>query len=166
MRATEDRYDRDRQRHDLALRFIRHEAAPTRSASGPASPTTTSASCTAPTYARAKAQASRATAASRRGACLHFLRSREAQQEACGLASILSLSGVLPTAPVLEASRHLPGVARNGLLCDAFETWRRTGAGGHISFEHAVFLCVALAGGHEIRLQRCRQCDALGIAEP
>jgi hypothetical protein len=166
MRVTDDRYHRERQRFDLALRFIRHEARThtirqwtgltddrirklyrsyVRSADGPG-------------VARHRGKSPRRVS--------HFLRSRETQQDAAGLASVLSLFGVVPAAQVTDATRQLPGVARGALLCDAFESFRRISSGSQISFEHAVFLSVALAGGHEIRLQRCRHCQTLGIAEP
>jgi hypothetical protein len=166
MRVTDDRYNRERQRFDLALRLIRHEAR-----------THTIRQWTGLTDDRIRKlyrsyvrSADGTGVARHRGKSprriSHFLRSRETQQDAAGLAALLSLFGVVPVAPVLDASRQLPGVLRGALLCDAFESWRRISGSTQISFEHAVFLCVALAGGHEIRLQRCRHCQMLGIAEP
>jgi hypothetical protein len=166
MRVTEDRYHRERQRIDLALRFIRHEAR-TRTIR---QWTGLSDDRIRKLYRSYVRSADGTGVARHRGKSprriSHFLRSRETQQDAAGLASVLSLFGVVPPAPVADATRQLPGVGRGGLLCDAFESWRRISGGTQISFEHAVFLCVALSGGHEIRLQRCRHCQMLGIAEP
>jgi hypothetical protein len=95
-----------------------------------------------------------------------FARSRQLQQDSAGLASVLSIFGVLPRARLPDAARHLPNVARGELLCDAFETYQRISHDPQITFEHAVFLAVALATGSEIRLLKCRHCDGLAFGDP
>lgn len=166
MRVTDDRYSRDRLRYDLAVRLIRHEAR-----------TQTIRQWTGLTDDRIrKLYRSYVRAGDGTRVCRHrgksprqvgyFARSRQLQYDSAGLASVLSMFGVLPAAPLPDAIRRLPSVARGELLCDAFETYRRIAHEPQITFEHAVFLALALASGGEIRLLRCRHCSGLGFGDP
>ena len=166
MRVTDDRYSRDRLRYDLAVRLIRHEAR-----------TQTIRQWTGLTddrirklyrsYVRctdgARVRRHRGKSPRQVG---FFVRSRQLQHDSAGLASVLSMFGVLPKARLPDAGRHLPSVARGELLCDAIETYLRIAHEPRITFEHAVFLATALAGGGEIRLLRCRHCHGLGFGDP
>ena len=166
MRVTDDRYSRDRLRYDLAVRLIRHEAR-----------TQTIRQWTGLTDDRIR-KLYRSYVRSTDGARVRrhrgksprqvgfFARSRQLQHDSAGLASVLSMFGVLPRVRLPDASRQLPSVARGELLCDAFETYRRIAHDPQITFEHAVFLAQALAGGGEIRLLKCRHCNGLGFGDP
>jgi hypothetical protein len=166
MRVTDDRYSRDRLRYDLAVRLIRHEAR-----------TQTIRQWTGLTDDRIR-KLYRSYVRAGDGACVrrhrgksprqvaYFARSRALQQDTACLASVLSMFGVLPPQRLADAARTLPGVARGELLCDAFETYREIAHEPQITFEHAAFLAVALAGGAEIRLLHCRHCNGLGCGDP
>ena len=166
MRVTDDRYSRDMLRYDLAVRLIRHEAR-----------TQTIRQWTGLTDDRIR-KLYRSYVRAGDGGCVRrhrgksprqvafFGRSRALQQDTACLASVLSMFGVLPAQRLPDASRALPGVARGELLCDAFETYRRIAHEPRISIEHAAFLAVALAGGAEIRLLQCRQCNGVGPGDP
>ncbi len=166
MRVTDDRYSRDRLRYDLAVRLIRHEAR-----------TQTIRQWTGLTDDRIR-KLYRSYVRSTDGARVRrhrgksprqvgfFARSRQLQHDSAGLASVLSMFGVLPQARLHDPGRHLPTVARGELLCDAFETYRSIAHDPQITFEHAVFLALALAGGGEIRLLKCRHCSGLGFGDP
>jgi hypothetical protein len=164
MRLTDERYSRDRQRHELALRFIQNEAR-----------TRTTRCWTGLTDDRIRKLYrafvdTRAPLRRRRGKSPqqpdYFLRSRPLQRETAALGALLLVFGVVPAAPLAAAARPLPGVARGERLCDAFEAYRRISPQAPISFEHAVFLATSLVAGTALRLQACRHCRALAVVDP
>jgi hypothetical protein len=164
MRISDDRYSRDRLRLKLALRFLHHEAR-----------THTIRTWTGLTDDRIrKLYRSYMNHATRyiprhRGKSPHqiayFTRSLRIQQETAVLASLLCLLGVVPTQPIAETGHPLPGVARGELLCHAFEAYRMLLPSSQISFEHAVFLAVALARADQLRLGGCSDCGSLVVME-
>jgi hypothetical protein len=165
MRISDDRYSRDRQRLDLALRFIHHEAR-----------TRTIRVWTGLTDDRIrKLYRSYVATDGASGISRHrgkspqqvafFVRTPLMRQEASVLASICYLLGVMPAAQVADAPRHLPGMQRGEALCDAFETYRMLMPAPRISFEHAVFLVTALARGDELRAVQCTDCMGLIVID-
>ena len=56
-------------------------------------------------------------------------------------------------------------MARGELLCQAFEIYRALIPASQISFEHAVFLAMALARGDQLRLGGCADCGCLVVVE-
>ena len=164
MRISDDRYSRERLCLDLALRFLRHEAR-----------TQTIRTWTGLTDDRIRnlyrSYMSRGAqfVPRHRGKSPHqvayFMRSLRLQWETAQLASLLTLLGVVPVQPGLEAASSLPSVARGEKLCYAFETYQTTIPTALISFEHAVFLAVALARGDQLRLGGCRDCGGLLVIE-
>lgn len=173
MRIHDDRYSRDQRRHEVALRFIRHEArthtiriwtglsddrirklyrAYLRGAQG-----------TGPVRHRGKSP-QQAT---------FFTRSARARQESAVLASLCRLVGALPAAAAAAPSGHgdaepAPSIAslgRGELLCQAYETYRSLVVTPLISFEHAVFLLGALWLGEELVLSACRDCNAVVVSD-
>jgi len=164
MRISDDRYSRERLRLELALRFLRHEARTQtiRTWTGLSDDRIRklyrSYMSHAPSYLpRHRGKSPQQIA--------YFTRSSRVQQETAVLASLLSLLGVLPVRPATEASQGLPGVARGELLCQAFEIYRALIPSSQISFEHAVFLAVALARGDQLRLGGCAECGCLVVVE-
>jgi len=180
MRISDDRYSRERARMELALRFLAHEAR-----------TQTIRAWTGLSDDRIRklyrcymSQAQRHLPR-HRGKSPHqiayFTRSLRLQEETALLASVLSLLGVLPaaTSGAVSAaasgaalasaagagSASLPGVTRGVLLCQAFEAFRLLLPSAQISFEHAVFLAVALARGDQLRLGDCSDCGSLMVTE-
>jgi hypothetical protein len=164
MRISDDRYDGERRRLELALRFLRHEAR-----------TQTIRAWTALSDDRIRklyrSYLSRATCrlARHRGKSpqqvAYFARSQKIQQETALLASLFCLEDLLPREPSVEAAAALPGLARGLALCAAFETYRAMVPSAVISFEHAVFLALALARGDQLRLGTCSDCGGLIVAE-
>lgn len=163
MRISDDRYQRERARMELALRFLRHEARTQtirawtglsddrirklyRSYMGQARSH----------YPRHRGKSPRQIA--------YFTRSVQRQRETALLASVLSLLGGLPAAPH-RAESSAPGVTRGALLCDAFEVHRQLLPSGEISFEHMVFLVEALMRGDLLRLAGCSDCGGLMVTE-
>jgi hypothetical protein len=186
MRISDDRYSRERARMELALRFLAHEARTQTIRAW----TGLSDDRIRKLYRSYMSQARRHLPR-HRGKSPHqiayFTRSLRLQEETALLASVLSLLGVLPAgtsgaasaaasgaalasaagaaATACAGSASLPGVMRGVLLCQAFEAFRLLLPSAQISFEHAVFLAVALARGDQLRLGDCSDCGSLMVTE-
>jgi hypothetical protein len=164
MRISEDRYDRDRQRLELALRFLTHEAR-----------TQTIRAWTGLTDDRIRklyrSYLSRAACyvPRHRGKSPHqaayFTRSLRIQQETAVLASYFALAGLVPAEPSPTAGTTLPNIARGDSLCNAFEAYANLIPTAVISFEYAVFLAQCLARGDQLRLGRCGDCGGIMVVE-
>jgi len=166
MRISDDRYSRDRRRLDLALRFIHHEAR-----------TRTIRTWTGLTDDRIRKlyRSYVALGSSRKitrhrgkspGQPAYFTRSPAMRQEAAVLASVCYLLGVMPPMQLDDVPRQLPGMQRGEALCEAFETYCHLVPEPRISFEHAVFLILALARGEELHATHCADCDGLVVVDP
>lgn len=164
MRVSDDRYSRDRQRMDVALRFIRHEAR-----------TRTIRTWTGLTDDRIRKlyrfyvnDLGGAGPTRHRGKSpqqIHlFMRSARMRQETALLASLCCLTGLLPLTPA-EARLTSPSLTRAELLCQAYESYRALMPAGQLSFEHAVLLLAVLARGDELVVAVCADCRALLIAD-
>jgi Flagellar transcriptional activator (FlhC) len=161
MHISNERYFLDRERHDLALRMIRHEAR-----------TCTIRSCTGLTDDRIrrlyKTYASHARAAPlrrRRGKSprqpAYFVRNLRAQYESSLLACTFASFGLLH----VQLSDE-PGTIRfGGLFCDAYETHLQLLPPAGISFEHAWFLLQMLVRRTGLRVTRCRRCDSQYLSD-
>jgi hypothetical protein len=163
MRISDDRYSRDRQRYDLALRFIQHEAR-TRTTRVWTGLTDDRIRKLVKSYASEEAQPTRHRGKSPQQVS-YFLRTPQMRQETAVLASVCYLLGVMPASQIHDAQRMLPGMQRGEALCAAFETYRRFVPTARISFEHAVFLVLALARGDEIRAIWCADCTAVIVVD-
>jgi hypothetical protein len=166
MRISDDRYSRDWQRFDIALRFIENEAR-----------TSTIRQWTGLTDDRIRklyrsylCEAGARHVQRHRGKsphqAAHFLRTLRMRQETALLASICSLLGVVPgvgAAPL--PSRLIPGIRRGHLLCHAFEIYRSLVGEAQISVEHAVFLVESLARCEELATGLCHACSALVVVD-
>jgi phage FluMu protein Com len=157
MQISNDRYFDDRQRHDLALRMIRHEAR-----------TCTIRMCTGLTDDRIRrlyqayvAHSPSLPTRRRRGKSprqvAYFTRTAQLQFEASLLAGAFVAFGLLnaPSAPTHVAS----ALNRATTFCDAYETHLQMVPSSTISFEHAWFLLQILARTTELSFVRCRHCD-------
>ena len=155
MHISNDRYFRERQRHDLALRMIRHEAR-----------TCTIKSCTGLTDDRIRrlcktyAVHTEALPVRRRGKSprrvAYFTRNAHAAFESSCLTSIFCAFGLLRRD--LDRSSEALSLEYGALFCDAFETHRQLSRSREITFEHAWFLLQQLNEGQSVYLIRCRQC--------
>jgi hypothetical protein len=164
MRISDDRYDRERLRLELALRFLGHEARTQTIRAW----TGLSDDRIRKLYRSYLSQARRRLPR-HRGKSPHqvayFTRSQQLQLESGWLASMLSLLGVIPVQEPGAAPALLPGLARGALLCAAFESYCTVVPGAQISFEHAVFLASALTRGDQLRLGNCSGCGGLIVTE-
>lgn len=170
MRIHDDRYNRDRRRFEVALRFIQHEAR-----------THTIRIWTGLTDDRIRKlyrsyikephlrQSERATPVRHRGKSpqqpAFFTRSARARHESASLASLCRLTGALPRLCEAEAVRDLAGLGRGELLCQAYEIYRARFSSPLLSFEHAVFLLNALWRSDELTIGACRDCNAVLVTD-
>jgi hypothetical protein len=164
MRVSDDRYDRDRMRLDLALRFMRHEAR-----------THTIRKWTGLTDDRIRKLYRSYFLDSSRHVTRHrgkspqqasfFVRTPRIQQETSVLASLYCLLGVMPSSFVVDSAHPVPGVARGERLCQAFEAYCTLVPSAQISFEHAVLLVNALARGDELKISGCVDCGGLAVVD-
>jgi hypothetical protein len=158
MNISNARYFHDRQRHDLALRMIRHEAR-----------THTIRRCTGLSDDRIR-RLFRAymdtdsivpgAVRRRRGKSprqiAFFTRNAQLQFESSFLANLFGTFGLM-------RERRLPlpsqGALEFGIVfCDAYETHRQLLPSTSITFEHAWFLLQLLLRGEQLRVGHCRHC--------
>ena len=169
MRVSDDRYTRDRQRLDLALRLIRHEAR-----------TFTIREWTGLSDDRIR-KLYRSYVMQEQGrngnACAvlrhrgksprqaaFFFRSPELRFHAANLASLFVLYGLLrATAQGVESSYRVGSLETGALLCGGYEAYRELHAPARISFEHAWFLLLALGRHDEIALRSCAECGGVRL---
>jgi hypothetical protein len=170
MHISNERYFHERQRHDLALRMIRHEAR-----------TCTIRSCTGLTDDRIrrlyKTYASHMPSVPvrrRRGKSprqvAFFVRNARAQLESSMLASVFATFGLwraqtnVPHGSIAPGSTSgstaLGSIEHGRLFCDAYETHRQLLRNADISFEHAWFLLQLLSRNAHLHAVRCRHCDS------
>jgi hypothetical protein len=173
MRICDDRYSRERTRHELALRFLRHEARTQTIRAWTGLSDDRIRKLYRSYLGHVRRQLPRHRGKSPRQIA-YFTRSLRMQEETALLVSVLALLAVVPTPPAAgplqpwpaaPGADLAPGLARGELLCQAFETFRWLLPEGHISFEHAVFLLTALASGEQLRLSSCGDCGGVMVAE-
>lgn len=158
MHISNDRYFRDRQRHDLALRMIGHEAR-----------TCTIKSCTGLTddrirrlYKTLAEHHSTVEVRRRRGKSprqvAFFTRNAQMQFESSLLAGMFTAFGL--TKQDADNAREQPTLEFGELFCDAYETHRQLLNRAAVSFEHAWFLLQLLNRRSDLQTMRCRRCHS------
>jgi len=161
MRVSDDRYSRDRERYDLALRLIRHEAR-----------TFTIRQWTGLSDDRIRKlyrsyvmnherRVLRHRGKSPRQAAF-FFKNPELNFQSVQLASLYVVYGLLGGGDGGLEPRYRVGSLESGaLLCQAYEAYRELHAPAGISFEHAWFLLLALARRDEVGIARCKVCGGV-----
>jgi hypothetical protein len=162
MRVSDDRYMRDRQRLDLALRLIHHEAR-----------TFTIRQFTGLSDDRIRKlyrsychEGAAAVVIRHRGKSprqvAFFFKKPEVTFHAAQLASLFLIYGLVGAAGGGLESRYRVGSLESGtLLCQAYEAYVELHSPASISFEHAWFLLLALARRDEVGMARCNDCGGL-----
>lgn len=166
MRVSDDRYTRDRQRFDLALRLIRHEAR-----------TFTIRQWTGLSDDRIRKlyrsyvldgdarEVLRHRGKSPRQAAF-FFRNPELNFQAAQLASLFLLYGlVICNERGIEPHYRVGSLESGALLCRAYEAYEEMHNPANISFEHAWFLLLALARRDEVGIGRCGNCGGLRVQD-
>jgi hypothetical protein len=162
--VSDDRYTRDRQRLDLALRLIRHEAR-----------TFTIRQWTGLSDDRIRKlyrsyclDQDTHTVLRHRGKSprqgAFFFRNPDVSFHAAQLASLYLIYGLVGASGGGLESRYRVGSLESGaLLCQAYEAYLELHAPVSISFEHAWFLLLALGRHDEITLERCAECNGVRL---
>ena len=164
MRVSDDRYTRDRQKFDLALRLIRHEAR-----------TYTIRQWTGLSDDRIRKlyrsyvlksdvrDVTRHRGKSPRQAAF-FFRNSELHFQASQLASLFLMYGLMCGSARGVEPRYRVGSLESGtLLCRAFEAYQEMHTPASISFEHAWFLLLALGRRDEVGIARCAICGGVRV---
>jgi hypothetical protein len=166
MRVSDHRYSRDRQRFDIALRLIRHEAR-----------THTIKEWTGLSDDRIRklyrsyCQHDGAGAVTRhRGKsprqAAFFFRNPELTFHAAQLASLYLIYGLVSAVGGgLETSHRVGSLESGALLCQVYEAYLELHAPASISFEHAWFLLLALARRDEVGIARCGVCGGVRLRD-
>ena len=166
MRVSDDRYTRDRERLDLALRLIHHEARTftIRQWTG-LSDDRIRKLYRSYVMNRGAASVLRHRGKSPRQAAF-FFRNAELSFEAAQLASLFVVYGLLcGTALGLESRYQVGSLESGALLCQAYEAYLELHAPASISFEHAWFLLLALARRDELGIARCPVCGGMRLRD-
>jgi hypothetical protein len=166
MRISDDRYTRDRERLDLALRLIRHEARTftIREWTG------LSDDRIRKLYRSYVMHNDAATVLRHRGKsprqAAFFFKNSELNFQAAQLASLFLVYGLLCGTAMGIESRYRVGSLESGLLlCQAYEAYLELHAPARISFEHAWFLLLALARRDELGISRCEGCGGVRLRD-
>ena len=166
MRVSDDRYTRDRQRLDLALRLIRHEAR-----------TFTIRQWTGLSDDRIR-KLYRSYVLNHGARCVlrhrgksprqaaFFFRNAELNFQSAQLASLYVMYGLLcGTRSGLEPRYRVGSLESGALLCQAYEAYVELHAPAGISFEHGWFLLLALARRDEVGISRCDVCGGVRLRD-
>lgn len=164
MRVSDDRYTRDRQRLDLALRLIHHEARTftIRQWTG------LSDDRIRKLYRSYVAERGDRSVQRHRGKSprqsAYFFRQGEVSFQAAQLASLFVVYGLLAPGTRGVESHYRVGAQDSGrLLCRAYEAYCELHAPARISFEHAWFLLLALTRREELGIARCEDCGGVRL---
>ena len=164
MRITDDRYSRDRQRFDLALRMIRHEAR----------------TCTIRTWTGLTDDRIRKLYRSyvaelgpdvkrRRGKSPShvgfFLRNLEARRHASALGGLYAILGLLSKPPPGARVANHSALLWGEQFCRTYEAYLEFNQPHRISFEHACSLLQALQARGELKPGTCPTCTAFMIVD-
>jgi hypothetical protein len=166
MRVSDDRYTRDRQRLDLALRLIRHEARTftIRQWTGLSDDRVRKLyrgyviSDASSTLLRHRGKSPRQAS--------FFFRNYELCFQSAQLASLFVLHGLLrATAHGVESTYRVGCLESGTQVCRAYEAYRELHSPAVISFEHAWYLLLALGRRGEIGLACCAACGGLRLRD-
>ena len=162
MRISDDRYDRDLRRYNLAWRMIQHEAR-----------TTTIVLWTGLSKYRIQTlfRTYQKTGASTRHRGVspfqpaYFSRSLTLECESSALTYVALQMDIIPAEILPDAPLMLPGLARGERLVNALELYRALVPHSKISLEHAVLLMTELAHRRTLSLGHCELCNGLMVVD-
>jgi hypothetical protein len=166
MRVSDDRYTRDRQKFDLALRLIRHEARTytIRQWTGLSDDRIRKLYRTYVQNGEVRVITRHRGKSPRQAA--FFFRNPEVHFHAAQLASLFLMYGLMGSSGNRVESRYRVGSLESGtLLCRAYEAYLDLHAPVSISFEHAWFLLLALARRDEVGIARCTNCGGVRVRD-
>jgi hypothetical protein len=166
MRISEDRYARELQSIDIALRFIHHQAR-TQTIRAWTGLTGDRVRSLHHTYVRESPSYVPRPRGRSPYKVAQFMRTQRMEEETTTLARMLSLLGAVPPAPGLERLQQvLPDPERAHLICFGYEMYKALVPAAQFTFEHAIFLTRCLITADQLVLDNCVECSGLVVAEP
>jgi len=164
MRITDDRYTRDRQRLDLAVRMIRHEArtGTIRTWTGLSDDRIRKLYRTYLQHTAGSPRRHRGKPPRQVG---YFLRNRETRRQSALLAGLFGLLGVLVLDRAQRAAGTASGMIWGDRFCRVYETYLALEGARLISFEHACYLLQVLERRAELALDECPSCQSLMLVD-
>lgn len=166
MRVSDDRYTRDRQRLDLALRLIHHEARTftIRQFTGLSDDRIRKLYRSYCMHQDARSVLRHRGKSPRQAA--FFFKSPESNFQSTQLASLFLMFGLVEGGSHgLRPSYRVGSLDCGALLCRAYEVYRELHVPAIISFEHAWFLLLALGRRDEVGVARCEICGAVRLRD-
>jgi len=164
MRITDDRYTRDRQRLDLAVRMIRHEAR-----TGTIRHWTGLSDDRIRKLYRTYLQHTAARPCRHRGKAprqvSYFLRNRETRRQSALLGGLFGLIGLLGFDRAEPRDEGGSAMHWGDLFCRVYETYLASERARLISFEHACYLLHVLERRAELALDECPSCQSLMVTD-
>ena len=165
MRITDDRYSRDRQRLDLALRMIAHEAR-TRTIRNWTGLSDDRIRKLYRAYVATHGTPVRRHRGKSPSQIAYFLRNLETRRHAAALAGLFALLGLLHGAAGDRGAGGTRAALRWGeLFCRTYETYLALHQPQRISFEHAWYLLHVLQRRAELRPGACPACHGLMVVD-
>jgi hypothetical protein len=166
MRVSDDRYTRDRQRLDLGLRLIQHEARTFTIHQW----TGLSDDRIRKLYRSYVMQQDARRVLRHRGKsprqAAFFFKNTEINFQSVQLASLYVMFGLLcGTEAGVEAHYRVGSLESGALLCQAYESYVTLHAPASISFEHAWFLLMALSRRDEVGISGCPLCGGVRLRD-
>lgn len=165
MRVWGERYNRDLQRYNLALRMIVHEAR-----------TRTICDWTGLPDDRVRLlyqsyvdDRSERDILRRRGpspqSLAFFFGTARSRSEAAALVGLCYLLEVLPARAMDNPRRELPSLARGERLCEAYERYRELVPETAMTLEHLVLLVMTVSQGQEFEVTQCDACGGVIVLD-
>ena len=165
MRVWGERYNRDLQRYNLALRMIAHEARTHTICDWTGLPDDRIRHL----YQSYVDEHGKRHVLRRRGpspqSLTVFFGTARSRSEAAALVGLCYLLEVLPTRTLDDPRRELPSVARGERLCEAYEMYRQLVPETSMTLEHLVLLVMTVSQGQEFEVTQCASCGGVVVLD-
>ena len=165
MRVWGERYNRDLQRYNLALRMIAHEARTHTICDWTGLPDDRIRHL----YQSYVDEHGKRHVLRRRGpspqSLAVFFGTARSRSEAAALVGLCYLLEVLPPRSLDDPRRELPSVARGERLCEAYEMYQQLVPETSMTLEHLVLLVMTVSQGQEFEVTQCASCGGVVVLD-
>jgi hypothetical protein len=165
MRLWGDRYNRDLQRYNLALRMIVLQARTHTIAYWTGLPDDRIRNLYQSYYQEPGIQPVHRRRGPSPQSLSFFFGTARSRSESAAIVGLCYLLGVLPAQPLANPRLELPSVARGKRLCDAFELYRQLVPHSLMTLDHVVLLIMTVAQGYEFRVGHCMSCGGVIVID-
>ncbi len=165
MRVWGERYNRDLQRYNLALRMIAHEARTHTIGAWTGLPDDKIRQL----YQSYVEEHGKRHVLRRRGpspqSLTVFFGTARSRSEAAALVGLCYLLEVMPTRTLDNPRRELPSVARGERLCEAYEMYQQLVPETPMTLEHLVLLVMTVSQGQDFEVTQCASCGGVVVLD-